>query len=304
MGRVLVVGSLHLDVLVNAPDRPRRGETLAGTAWGLQAGGKGGNQAVQAARQGASTTMVGRVGRDDFGEQLLAALRRNGVDTAHVPVDDTAGSGMSVAIIDEQGDYGAVIVSGVNRHITPADVPAELLQHAECVVLQYEIPLATVWSIAQAAHAAGKIVILNAAPAYPTPPAALAAVSLLVVNEIEAAMLAGQPVTTLPEAEAAAAALLAHCPAVIITLGAQGALVAQRGQPMQPVPAFPVTLVDTHGAGDAFIGGLAAQLAAGVPLLPAVRYASATAALTCMGRGPQPDHVTAAAVQQFLADHG
>lgn len=302
MGNVVVVGSLHLDVLVNAPDRPRKGETIAGYSWGLQAGGKGGNQAVHAARQGANTTMIGRVGKDDFGDKLLTALEKNGVHTQHVMVDDSAGSGMSVAIIDNQGDYGAVIVSGVNRHITLADLESadDVLDQADCVVLQYEIPLETVWAIAKLSHSKNKTVILNAAPAYPTTAEDLHNISILVVNEIEAQMLSGLPTTTIHEIELAAKKLNEDVPVVIATLGERGVVVAQRDQAIHHIDAYSIDLVDTHGAGDAFIGGLAARLSTGDNLMPAVQYANATAALTCMGRGPQPDNVTVENVQSLL----
>lgn len=302
MGTVLVVGSLHLDVLVHAPDRPRKGETLAGTAWGLQAGGKGGNQAVNAARHGAQTFMVGRVGDDDFGVKLLDALKQGGVSTAYVQLDPTANSGMSVAMIDREGDYGAIIVSGVNQHIGAEDLAgaAEIMAAADCLVLQYEIPLASVWAAARLGREHGVRVILNAAPAYPTTPEDLALVDLLVVNEIEAQMLSGLPVDTPEQVAAAAQHLNALVPVVIVTLGGRGVTVAERGQPLQHRESHRITLVDTHGAGDSFIGALAARLAAGDALMDAVTYANAAAALTCMGRGPQPAGVTPEAVRKLL----
>ena len=303
MGTVVVIGSLHLDVLVHAPDRPRKGETLAGHAWGLQAGGKGGNQAVNAARHGAHTFMVGRVGQDDFGVKLLDALTRNQVITTYVQTDTTANSGMSVAIIDQQGDYGAVIVSGVNQHIGHEDLARvrNVLAAADCLVLQYEIPLESVWASARMAREYGVRVILNAAPAYPTTHEQLALIDILVVNEIEAQMLSGLPTDTAEQVEQAASHLNTIVPTVIVTLGARGVTVAQRGQTMQHLASHTIQLVDTHGAGDSFIGALAARLADGETLTAAVRYANAAAALTCMGAGPQPDGVTPQAVERLLS---
>lgn len=302
MGTVVVVGSLHLDVLVHAPDRPRKGETLAGTAWGLQAGGKGGNQAVNAARHGAQTFMVGRVGDDDFGVKLLDALKQGGVSTAYVQLDPTANSGMSVAMIDREGDYGAIIVSGVNQHIGAEDLAGagEIIAAADCLVLQYEIPLESVWAAARLAREHDVRVILNAAPAYPTAPEDLALVDLLVVNEIEAQMLSGLPVDTPEQVAAAAQQLNALVPVVIVTLGGRGVTVAVRGEPLQHRESHRITLVDTHGAGDSFIGALAARLSAGDVLMDAVTYANAAAALTCMGRGPQPAGITPDAVRKLL----
>jgi len=303
MGTVVVVGSLHLDVLIHAPDRPRKGETLAGSAWGLQAGGKGGNQAVNAARHGAHSFMVGRVGDDDFGVKLLDALTRNQVITTYVHTDASANSGMSVAIIDQQGDYGAVIVSGVNQHIGQDDLARvrDILMTADCLVLQYEIPLTTVWQAAQLAREHGVRVILNAAPAYPTQPEQLALMDILVVNEIEAQMLSGLPTDTPEHVEHAAQHLNAIVPIVIVTLGERGVTIAQRGQTLQHLASHAIQLVDTHGAGDSFIGALAARLADGDALMDAVRYANAAAALTCMGAGPQPEGITPEAVQRLLS---
>jgi ribokinase len=290
-------------VLIHAPDRPRKGETLAGSAWGLQAGGKGGNQAVNAARHGAHSFMVGRVGDDDFGVKLLDALTRNQVITTYVHTDASANSGMSVAIIDQQGDYGAVIVSGVNQHIGQDDLARvrDILMTADCLVLQYEIPLTTVWQAAQLAREHGVRVILNAAPAYPTQPEQLALMDILVVNEIEAQMLSGLPTDTPEHVEHAAQHLNAIVPIVIVTLGERGVTVAQRGQTIEHIASHAIQLVDTHGAGDSFIGALAARLADGDALMDAVRYANAAAALTCMGAGPQPEGITPEAVQRLLS---
>ncbi len=152
---VVVVGSLHLDIMVQAPDRPRQGETLPGTAWWLNPGGKGANQAVEAARFGAEVAMVGRVGDDDFGRRLRAHLHDRGVNADDVFTEAGAGSGMSVAILDPGGDYGAVIVSGVNGHLGPADLnrAAPRLAAARWVVLQNEIPAATNLEAARRARA-------------------------------------------------------------------------------------------------------------------------------------------------------
>src|ERR1700734_1787156 len=139
--RVVVLGSLHLDIMVHAPDRPKKGETLPGSAWGYKPGGKGGNQAVAAAQFGARASMVGRVGNDDFGKRLLSYLREAAVDAEHVRTDPEAGSGMSVAIIDAEGDYGAVIVSGANLRISNKDLEEArpVIRKAQVLVLQNEV---------------------------------------------------------------------------------------------------------------------------------------------------------------------
>jgi ribokinase len=302
MPRIVVLGSLHMDVLVNAPDRPRKGETLRGTHWALRAGGKGGNQAVQAAQQGAEVYMVGRVGNDDFGPKLIAALRTAGVNTEYVRIEDTAGSGMSVAIVDEHGDYGAIIVSGVNLHIDQADIEraSAILARADCLILQYEIPLTTVAAAARFAHEHGVRVMLNAAPAYPAPPDLLQFVDVLVVNEVEAEMLAGHPVGNLDQARHVAELLSHQVPTAVLTLGADGVYIADRSFGCMHVPGYQVEIVDTHGAGDSFIGALGVRLGSGDSLLESVRYANATGALTVMHAGPQSNEVTPARVRELM----
>src|ERR1700731_1126135 len=162
--RVVVLGSLHLDIMVHAPDRPKKGETLPGSAWGYKAGGKGGNQAVAAAQFGRQASMVGRVGNDDFGKRLLTHLRDASVDVEHVHTDPEAGSGMSVAIIDAEGDYGAVIVSGANLRLSNKDLEGarQLIGSAQVLVLQNEVLEATNVAAAQSAKDSAIRVILNA----------------------------------------------------------------------------------------------------------------------------------------------
>jgi ribokinase len=300
MGKVVVLGSLHMDVMVYAPDRPRKGETLRGSGWGLRCGGKGGNQAVQAAVHGAEVAMISRVGDDDFGQQLLANLRAHGVNTEAVLLDASAGSGMSVAIVDESGDYGAVIVSGVNMHMDAADIARTLplIQAADVLVLQYEVPLETVALAAQAAASAGTTVVLNAAPAYIPPPDLLPYVDILVANEVEGEMLSGLPITDRQSALAVAERLAQQVRAVILTLGGEGAIIATESA-IYHLPAYKVDVVDTHGAGDAFVGALAAQLSSGIPLDTAVRYASAAGALMCAKTEASPEKMQALLAQQI-----
>jgi ribokinase len=300
---VAVIGSLHLDIMVHAPDRPRKGETLPGTAWMCKAGGKGGNQAVAAAQFGAQTFMIGRVGDDDFGKRLLSHLRSAKVDTKHVRIDRTAGSGMSVAIIDAEGDYGAVIVSGANLRLAEEDVREALnvIQHSGVLVLQNEIPDATNLFAAELAKAHGVRVVLNAAPARPLDPKLARNVDILVVNAVEAEMICGIAVASLAAAAEAAARLSSQVTNVIVTAGGLGLAIAERGQPPQVHAAHVVSLVDTHGAGDAFIGALVARLVDGFSLLEATRFANAAASLFVSTPADQKKLVTFDRVEQFLS---
>ncbi|MCR4283602.1 MAG: PfkB family carbohydrate kinase [Bauldia sp.] len=277
---VLVVGSLHRDVVVDAPRLPRLDETLPGSAFRLVFGGKGGNQAVAAARMGARTAMVGRVGRDAFGEDLLAGLDTTGVDRSRVTVDLDTGSGMSVAIVDDNGDYGAVIVSGANLNIPPAEAADAVASiRPRIVVLQNEVPVNVNRAAASTAAQNDIPVIWNAAPARDRDDALLANASLLVVNRGEAVAILGAPVSTIDDAAAAVRRLAGGRHAAVITLGAAGAMAAAGDGTVIHVPAVPVAVVSTHGAGDMFVGALAARLAAGASMTAAVAFASAAAAL-------------------------
>ncbi|MBV8376433.1 MAG: ribokinase [Verrucomicrobia bacterium] len=302
--QVVVLGSLHLDILVHAPDRPKKGETLPGRAWGYKAGGKGGNQAVAAAQFGARTSMVGRVGNDDFGKRLLSHLRDAGVDAEHVYTDPEAGSGMSVAIIDAEGDYGAVIVSGANLRLIDKDIEEarEVIRNAQVLVLQNEVLEVTNLAAAHLAKRCRVRVILNAAPARRLRPDLSANVDLLVVNAVEAEMICGVAVTSLFSAAEAAALLSNQVANVVVTAGGLGLAMAERGKTTHTEAAHPVKLVDTHGAGDAFIGALAARWASGVPLAEAIRFANSAAALFVSTPAGQKKTVTSDQVTRFLSE--
>jgi ribokinase len=277
---VVVVGSLHYDIVVDAPDRPRKGETVAGYGWRPKFGGKGGNQAVAAARAGAPVRMVGAVGNDDFGRYLMRRLDRSGVDASRVAVLDGVGSGMSVAIMDAEGDYGAVIVSGANLAADVAALGDETLwSDAGLLVLQNEMPETTNLAAAMAARRAGVPVCLNAAPYRSLGQEFAGLVDILVVNAIEAEQFCGLPVDDLASAAAAAEMLARAFPRVVVTAGAAGLAGrdAASGQTVS-LPALPVKLVSTHGAGDAFVGAFAAALVAGSPFIDCLRAANVAAA--------------------------
>ena len=272
---VAVVGSLHLDIMVQERRLPGRDETLMGSAWHHKCGGKGGNQAVAAARMGARVGFGGAVGRDEFGIQLQDNLLKSGVDVSHLEADLARGSGMSVAVEEEGGEYGAVVVSGANRGIEAkglGDRWADLWA-APVLLLQNEVPEEVNLAAAQAARARGARVVLNAAPARVASEEMLALVDLLVVNRVEARMLTGE--------EGEEALRLLHDPGrdVVLTLGSDGLMVMGRGGEVSHVPAFPVTARSSHGAGDMFCGALGARLAAGDDLSVACAFAAKAAGL-------------------------
>jgi ribokinase len=275
---VIVVGSLHYDIMVDAPGRPRKGETVAGRTWAPKFGGKGGNQAVAARRQRVSTAMVGGVGKDSFGEALLASLDRAKVDRRGVAVFDGFGSGMSVAIFDDEGDYGAVIVSGANLAITPDQASDELLARGKVLVLQNEIPELVNEAVARRARERELTIIINAAPARAFATSLPHLIDVLVVNAIEAEMLGGGRVSSLETAAQAAATLALRFKAAVVTAGADGvAFCGETGQ-SAILPGLPVTVASTHGAGDTFVGTLAARLAFGDAMSAALAIANQEAA--------------------------
>jgi ribokinase len=276
---VIVCGSLHLDIMVHAPYLPRRDETAVGQSWGQVCGGKGGNQAVQASRLGARTAMIGRVGTDAFGARLISNLDSKGVDRSGVDADPQAGSGMSVAIVDANGDYSAVIVSGANLAIDPQMLAAtwERLGGARVLVLQNEIPHAVNVAAAEIARRAGATVVFNAAPARDSSSDLLELVDVLVVNRVEAEMISGVQVPDRSSAIAALPALGAGHRTVVITLGSDGLVVAPAGAAPCEIAARQVAVVSTHGAGDCFVGALACRLAAGDDRVAACHFANAAA---------------------------
>ncbi|MDQ7977632.1 ribokinase [Paraburkholderia sp. SARCC-3016] len=290
--RVAVVGSLNMDLVARAPRMPQPGETLAGHTFAQVPGGKGGNQAVAAARLGAQVAMVGCVGNDANGTQLRKGLEAERIDCAALETSTGAPTGVALIIVDDGSQNAIVIVAGSNGEVTPATIARHeaVLAAAEVVVCQLETPPQTVEAALAAAHRLGKTVVLNPAPATgPLPPHWLPLIDYLIPNELEAATLTGLPVRT-PEEAAAAAASLRKGGArnVIVTLGAQGVLAALGDAAPAHFAAPRVAAVDTTAAGDTFIGGFAAQLAQRVPVDDAIRFAQRAAAISVTRAGAQP----------------
>jgi ribokinase len=292
-----VVGSLNVDLVARAPRLPHPGETLAGRTFAQVAGGKGGNQAVAAARLGAQVSMLGCVGADANGAQLRAGLEAEGIDCAALETGREA-TGVALIVVDDASQNAIVIVAGSNGEVTPETIARHeaVLAAADVVICQLETPLATVHAALAAARRLGKTVILNPAPATgPLPAEWLPLIDYLIPNELEAATLTGLPVGS-PEEAATAAAVLRAAGArkVLVTLGPRGVQAALEGAAPVLYDAPKVEAVDTTAAGDTFIGGFAAQLAEGADVDAAIRVAQRAAALSVTRAGAQPSIPTRA----------
>jgi ribokinase len=297
--RVVVVGSLNFDLVVESSRLPVAGETVLGGTFRTAAGGKGANQAVAAARVGAQVSMVGCVGQDKYGRELLASLRVDHVDVRRVRRVSEP-TGVALIVVAPGGENLIVVAPGANACLSPADIAAAqpLVARANVVVAQLEIPLETVVAAAHAAHQAGAIFMLNAAPARSDLDELLSAVDVLIVNETELASIVG--VGSGEEVTAARAVLDRGPRGVVVTLGARGALVVER-QIATRVDAFAVDAVDATAAGDAFVGALAARFRGLDSLVDAAYYASAAAGLACTRPGAQPSLPNASEVERLLA---
>lgn len=302
MSRIGVVGSLNMDLIVQAEHIPAPGETILGSDLKTAAGGKGANQAVAAARLGAEVTMVGRVGQDAYGDTLRGGLWKDRVEGKYVKRDDEAPTGVALIILNAEAQNAIVVSPGANRRLSPEDVAAAAgaLRGMDVLVLQLEIPLETVTVAARLAHENGVRVVLNPAPARPLPPALLACVDDLILNETETEILTGLPVKTEAELQAAVERLLElGVKQVVLTLGERGAMYISR-QERQRVPAFKVTAVDTTAAGDAFVGAFAVAMAEKQTPDAALRFACAAGACAVTRLGAQPSLPTLDEVRALL----
>ena len=300
--RILVVGSVNMDIVARVDRVPAAGENVRGSDLRTIPGGKGANQAVACARLGAETVFLGRVGDDAFGEHLRQRLAEAGVWTDAVKTVAGCASGIALILVDATGQNTIVVTPGANSRLAPADVDAAraLFEAADAVVLQLEIPPETVARAIRLGRETGKPTILDAGPPQRPADPAVFECTVLTPNEAEAAALLDIPAGSMGP-EAMARELLARGPkAVVIKAGSQGAIVAERGRLVR-VPAFKIDSVDTTAAGDAFTAALTMEFIKGTDLAEASRVANAAGALACLKLGAQPSMPTADELAAFLA---
>lgn len=310
---ILVVGSLNMDQVVRVPHLPVLGETLLGAGTlKLVPGGKGANQAVAIARLGAPVTMAGRVGNDPFGTQLVASLHTDMVNTELIVVDQEEASGVAFIFLSPEGFNAIVVASGANMRVGKDQQQNEAIfasiAQAQALVLQLEIPLEMVLRLISAGYHAGIPVVLNLAPAQPLPKEALQQLAMLVINETEASLLSGQQVNSLEEARIVATVLHKQgIGTIVITLGAQGALLATdngKGATRtiyQPAPT--VQAVDTTAAGDCFVAALTVAMTERQTPEEALRFAVYASALKVTKFGAQSGLPTRKEVELFMHSH-
>jgi len=287
--RIAVVGSANIDLTTFTEKFPKAGETIFGQKFDLGFGGKGANQAVASRLCGADVFMVAKVGSDLFGPATIQNFKKLGIDATHVKQIEGVSSGVAPIFVEPNGQNRIWVVKGANDLLKPADVDAaaDVLKTVDCMVLQFEIPLETVYYSVSFARKNGIRCIVNPAPAQPVDMNALAGLDYFVPNESEAETITGMPVRNVDEAKKCTEKLLSGgVNRVIITLGANGSLLASR-EGMEHIAAFSVKSVDSTGAGDAFIGSFAVFLGEGLPEREAVRRANLYAGLSTTGVGTQ-----------------
>jgi len=300
MAEIVVLGSLNMDLSINVPRIPLPGETICGGSMMTRPGGKGANQAAACARLGRQVAMIGCVGQDDFGRRMKDNLRSIGVDVSHIKEETSAPSGTAMILVDTKGENCIVLSPGANQIVTIDPVDADLIKQAKILLLQLEITPETVCEAADIAKAAGVPVLLNPAPAIAFNEDIYAKIDYLIPNETEATLLTGVKVKDIPSAEKAAKILLERgTKTVIITLGADGAFLATNQRKVH-VPALKTDVVDTTGAGDAFIGGFASALVQGKGIDLALNMASAAGALAATKAGAQTSLPTRQELESYL----
>jgi ribokinase len=302
MGHVFIAGSINMDVVATADRHPRIGETVAGREVLYFPGGKGANQAVSAAKLGAPTTLIGRLGKDAFGDQLKAFLGAQGVDLRFVRETEEAHTGTAIITVAD-ADNTIVVVPGANAHVSVADVAATILASGDIAVSQFEIPLPTVAAFFQRARAVGATTILNPAPAGEFGRELLDLVDILILNETELGLLAKTELRDTDDyprlIEAARSLQIGHGKIICVTLGRRGVLALVNNEPLI-AQGESVKAVDTTGAGDCFVGAVAAQLAGGKAIGDALAYGNIAASICVQRMGAAPSMPTTAEVEAVL----
>ena len=302
MGRVFVAGSSNMDVVATADRHPRIGETVAGNAVLYFPGGKGANQAVAAAKLGAPVALIGRLGADAFGRELRTFLAAQGIDLGFVRETSDAHTGTAIITVAD-ADNTIVVIPGANGLVSAADVAAPALAKGDIAVSQFEIPLPAITAFFQRARAAGATTMLNPAPATAFGRELLDLVDILILNETELGWLANTELRDTEDharfIEAAGSLPSSREKIICVTLGKRGAVALVKGEPLI-IPGRHVKAVDTTGAGDCFVGAVAAQLACGRPIHEALAYANGAASISVQRMGAAPSMPTAAEVDQLM----
>lgn len=287
--KIVVVGSCNTDMVINMDRLPLPGETLLGGKFFMNAGGKGANQAVAAARLGGKVNFVAKVGNDPFGMRSIDQYKAEGIGTKHVVVDKEHPSGVALILVDAHGENSIAVASGANAHLLPEDIDQAkgTIEDCNILLMQLETPMETIEHAAQMAKRAGGKVILNPAPAHSLPESLLADLYMLIANETEAEYISGTRITDM-DSVARAADIICHrgVENVVITLGSKGAFIKERDTYHQ-VPALKVKAVDATAAGDTFCGAVCVALAEGRGIIEAVTFANRAAAVTVTRMGAQ-----------------
>ena len=287
--KIVVIGSCNTDMVVNMERLPLPGETLIGGKFFMNPGGKGANQAVAAARLGGNVTFVAKVGNDTFGQRAIEQYQAEGIETRYVKVDGENPSGVALIMVDAQGENSIAVASGANAQLLPPDIDraAEAISKAGILLMQLETPMRTVDYAARIAKEKGAKVILNPAPAHTLPDSLLRNLYMLIANETEAEFISGTQITDM-DSVARAADIISHkgVEHVVITLGAKGAFVKEKGSYHQ-IPGHKVKAVDATAAGDTFCGALCVALSEGKSITEAVEFANQCAAITVTRMGAQ-----------------
>ncbi|GAB4109120.1 MAG: ribokinase [Thermoflexibacter sp.] len=297
---IVVIGSTNIDMIAQVPHLPQAGETVIGGTFTQAYGGKGANQAVAANRVGGKVTFISCVGDDTFGAEVVQHFQKEGIYTDFVFKEKNVATGIALIIVDEKGTNSIAVASGANERLSPEHIAQarQTLAEADIVLLQLEIPLATIIYAIDLAKQMGKKVLLNPAPAQRLPKSLLSKVDILIPNEIEAEMLTN--IKFKGESKAIGENLLSlGVETVIITLGEKGCYVVD-SQSARQIPAPQVKAVDTTAAGDVFCGTLAVGLAEQRTLVEAVHFANAAAALSVTKVGAQPSAPCRSEVEHFL----